>query len=690
VTLRPRIAWTVYGKELRETLRDRRTLVVMILLPLTLYPLLTLLFANLAVAQRKEEGERPSLVCLGKEATAHLRTALLARRKIELAGAACGRADLEARRVHVLVDVPQGFEEALFSDSPRSVRLLYDETEDASRLGLERTSEAIQGYVAALRRGRLLAAKLPETLVGPAPIEETSVASARDHGAALLARIVPMLLVFMVVLGAFYPAIDLTAGERERGTLETLLVAPITRLEIVVGKWLAVASIATLTGLLNLTSMGLTVGRMAQMALAGERSVAPTIRIPWSSLLASGIAIVPAALFFSALFMAVAALARSYKEAQAIVMPAYLCASLPALFAVLSGTELTIGTALVPGAGISLLVRAVIQGRVRGAPAGVALAAMAVYAGLALALAAGIYASEETLAGGAGVSPAARVRALFGWRRATDSAPARTALTPAEAMTLYSLLLCALIFLAVPMQQRAPLPGLLATQWGMLLPGVVIFLRLQRIDLGAALSIRRPSAKTVAAAILLGLSTWLLLSVFVEATLAKVFELHRFVEQMKRTLMPADSPRPLAFDLFLIAASPAICEELFFRGALLSGLRRTLSPWAAALVCGVLFGIFHLDLVRLLPTAVLGTILAWLTLAGGSILPAMIFHFLNNASAVLVTRFEARLGLSFLGTTAPLGLVGTVVAGMLFVAGVLLLRSAARDVRSQNATNPQM
>jgi membrane protease YdiL (CAAX protease family) len=152
----------------------------------------------------------------------------------------------------------------------------------------------------------------------------------------------------------------------------------------------------------------------------------------------------------------------------------------------------------------------------------------------------------------------------------------------------------------------------------------------------------------------------------------------RFVEEMKRALMPDDRPRPLAFDLFLIAASPAVCEELLFRGAILSGLRRGLRPRDAALASAALFGLFHLQLVRMLPTALLGLVLSSLVIASGSIVPAMVFHFLNNGAAVVVTR----LGLDAL--LEPRGRVGAValaVAAGLFVTGVLLARAEARRQR---------
>ncbi|HJZ83886.1 MAG TPA: ABC transporter permease subunit/CPBP intramembrane protease [Polyangia bacterium] len=676
MSFRPGVVLTLYGKEMRETLRDRRTIVVMILLPLTLYPLLTVLFASVAAAQRQKETDRPSQVCLSGPHSRALEQALSGPGpgKIALATGSCAEADLRRRSVQAILEVPAGFDDALTSAAPEPARILYDENEDVSRLAMTRVRDRVIAYAQARRSDFLHARGLPGALVSTQPAETRSVTSARENGAALLAKILPILVIFMVVLGAFYPAIDLTAGERERGTLETLLSAPVEPIEVIVGKWLATATIATVTGFLNLGSMALTVGQM--LHLAGAEGAAAIV-MPWSSVLLSGLAIIPSALFFAALFMAVAALARSYKEAQSLVMPVYLAVSLPATFAAMPGVELQVGTAVVPGAGVALLVKGIIQARLSTGPTVAALVSMLAYAGVALILAARIYTSEEAFAGeGAQGRLGDRLRALLvGPARAHIAL--RPAPSPAEAMTLFSLVVLLLFFVATPLQQRDLVRGLLLTQWAVLLGATLLFLRVQAIDVRQALGLRRPTLRACGAAVLMGASAWLLLSVLIDVLLARILPMQRLAEDMKRTLMA--SPRSLWFDLFLIAASPAVCEELLFRGAILSGLRRGLRPWTAALACGALFGIFHLHGLRVLPTALLGIILAWLAMTGRSIVPAMIFHFLNNGAAVVVTRLNAD---AVLDPHGRVGLAALAIAALAFATGVLLLRPAARALRA--------
>jgi sodium transport system permease protein len=113
------------------------------------------------------------------------------------------------------------------------------------------------------------------------------------------------------------------------------------------------------------------------------------------------------------------------------------------------------------------------------------------------------------------------------------------------------------------------------------------------------------------------------------------------VESLRRAVAPPDGGRGLLATLFLMALTPAICEEALFRGPILRGLRTRFSPVMAAVLTGLLFGIFHLDAWRLLPTALLGMALSGIALASDSIVPAMAAHFVNNACLIVLARLHA-------------------------------------------------
>ncbi len=190
------------------------------------------------------------------------------------------------------------------------------------------------------------------------------MATARELGGSVWSRLFPFLLVMMSLTGAFYPAIDFCAGEKERGTMETLLISPASRAEIVMGKFLTVMLASVMTALLNLLSMGLTglqlASQVGALAADGGRRAAAAVLAPptlqaafWMVLL-----LIPLAAFFSAVCLSLAVLARSMKEGQYYMTPLYLVC-LPLVFLTLApGIELDLFYSLVPITGVALLLRA--------------------------------------------------------------------------------------------------------------------------------------------------------------------------------------------------------------------------------------------------------------------------------------------------------------------------------------------
>src|SRR4029079_11855408 len=205
----------------------------------------------------------------------------------------------------------------------------------------------------------------PVPSIPPSGVPRTAVAEPVQARAAVWSKILPFVLMIWALTGAFYPAIDLCAGEKERGTLETLLSSPAARSEIVWGKLLTVMTFSMATSLLNLTSMTATgtfiVGQIQKMGAARlplEVGPPPLMAMFWLVL-----ALVPVSALFSALSLAIAAFARSSKEGQYYLMP-LLMISLPLMMLpVLPAAELDLGFSLIPLSGLLLLLRALIEGQ---------------------------------------------------------------------------------------------------------------------------------------------------------------------------------------------------------------------------------------------------------------------------------------------------------------------------------------
>ena len=277
-----------------------------------------------------------------------------------------GRA-IQEHAADAVVTIPADLRERLDRIQSEPIPIAYDSTNERSAITYLRLKDVIANWKKHVVASRLSRDKLPPSYTEPIQIKQVDVAPKGRRGVNVWARLFPFLLVMMSLTGAFYPAVDLCAGEKERGTMETLLISPASRAEIVMGKFLTIVLASMMTALLNLLSMGLTGVQLAHqagaMAASHPERLAETIAPP--SLLAAFwmvLLLVPLSVFFSAICLALAVLARSMKEGQYYMTPLYLVC-LPLIFLTLApGIELNLFYSLVPVTGVSLLLRALILG----------------------------------------------------------------------------------------------------------------------------------------------------------------------------------------------------------------------------------------------------------------------------------------------------------------------------------------
>jgi sodium transport system permease protein len=660
----------VAGKELRETLRDRRTLAVMILFPLVVYPLVSLATVQVLSTRLIRAEKEPARVTIaGPPALAQKVRARLTARNAPgseefafLDAPGGGAADVRAGKIDAAIAV----ETAPAGAVSAPLHVFVDETQERSRTARTRIEEALS----------------PSAEPGCAAafaVAVESVAPKTAVGGYLLSKILPLVIIVMVMLGAFHPAIDITAGERERSTLETTLSAPIARASLMTGKVLAVATLSSLSGILNLASMSITVLEGAKLASAGA-----TLSLPWANAgMAALLVIPPAAFLFASVMVAVGALARSFKEAQTLLTPVYFLCMAPSLLAALGDFELGAVNAFIPGIGVTLLARDVIAGHASAGVTAAVFASSIGYGAAALALACRLYDSERLLgADGAPLGLRAWLRHLaLGPQAAHDPAMKADRDAPptaGQALALYAV--AWLLLLAfIPIEAWRLAPGLALFEWVGLLGLTAVYARGSGRRWTAVLRLRAPSASAVAGAILIGGSAWLVVGLLFEWVMPPP---KNVVETLRKVITPSEGPGAFALALLLTAVSPAICEEALFRGPILRGLRTRFSALGSAILTGLLFGLFHGDVWRFIPAAILGFALSVIALAADSIVPAMIAHFTNNACIIALatsahddTAMSVKLRLALVGL-GSIGLIG---------GGFLLARAHRARMAAQSA-----
>ncbi len=637
---------TLFASELRSVLRDRRTLLVAVVLPMLVIPLFFFL------SQKAEEGREVRMeetvyrYALAGEAAevarqliqaaeAHAEAEEQGRLLLEEVVAADPEAALAAEELHLWVeavaaesieDVSDEGEgetgEARAADEGAMVpvfRLTF-------RSNWEGSSTASRAMGRRLREGReVLRARGMAALGFPieprdlAVLESRDVASAEALTGATLGRFATVFAMLFLLTGGSVVAADTLAGEKERGTLETLLTTGAGRREIVYAKQLLIIAVGVAIAAVQLVEL-FVLARLDLFALPAGLSVALS---PATALLLLLLLLPLAAMVASGLLW-LSGRAQSYKEFQIYFFPVFLVGLLPSLAAMLPGLPLRSAVALVPIANTSVAVREVLMDRLD-------LPMLALVLGVNLLVAWwGVRQTTKTLSTERLITAARvdRAEALGGPELFTRHAGRWFA-----AMWV-------LIFLASANGFFPSLQGqLLFNLVGVFLGGSLFLIWRYRLPWRETLSLR-PVRPAVLLAVLLGAPASFLAALAVGKVSFWLFPMPEgLLEDFGKSLMPESLP--LWQILFLITVLPAICEEVAFRGVLLSALRRRLRPLPLCLVVGLTFGIFHFQLIRILPTAVLGVVTCALTLWSGSILPAMLWHALNNGVAI----FSSRAGL---------------------------------------------
>jgi sodium transport system permease protein len=249
-------------------------------------------------------------------------------------------------------------------------------------------------------RERLEAKHLPENMVRPFDIKQQNVASPEKVGGALIGGLVPYFIILLCLTGAMYPAMDLTAGEKERGTIETILCSPVSRTHLVLGKFLMVLTASVATGVLSVISMVASFGagkKLLQGVANGAADTILQITVTGKAVISVFTMVLPLAVLFSAALLAIALFAKSYKEAQSYISPLMIVVVLPAVAAVLPGVELNTALALVPVLNTSLISKEIMTGTYHWKYIALIFASSCIYAAGAIAIAVKLFQREDVL-----------------------------------------------------------------------------------------------------------------------------------------------------------------------------------------------------------------------------------------------------------------------------------------------------
>ena len=399
---------TVYRKELRDSLRDRRTLISMIVVPTLMIPgiMLTVLVVSTKVVNKARE-EIPTVMVLGGDDSPMLRAALAANPKLHLVRTTTDwKQRISDKQLRAAVEIPAGFDAALDRGTPVEVKIYNYEGELRSGFAAGELRNFFNNYREKTVTARLVGRGLPAALVKPFEVKTQNVAPPEKVGGNLVGGMIPYLFILLCFTGAMYPAMDLTAGEKERGTMETILCSPVARIDLVLGKFLMVLTASLGTVVFSLTSMVLSFvigGALFASSGAGvavKKAAANMETIPMLDpvgVLTVLAMVLPVAVLFCAVLLAVSLYAKSIKEASSYVSPMIIVIIIPAMMGLLPGVELNARLALVPILNIALVSKELVSGVFHWNYLALIFGSTCLYAALALGLCVRMFNREEVM-----------------------------------------------------------------------------------------------------------------------------------------------------------------------------------------------------------------------------------------------------------------------------------------------------
>lgn len=662
---------TLYLKEMTDILRDRKTLLMMILLPVVLYPLL--FFLGIYIMSSTLSGGVQTYV-LGA-------SSLEGQEILEE-----GLADYEGNyQINIVRTNPEAgladvkVNALLFELEDGSYELQYDSSDTASSAAASIALTLLDSYKQDKTAEMIEAAGLDaETILNPVTYTKSDQASSEDTMGYLLGMILPFLLIASILMGALYPAIDVTAGEKERGTLETLLTLPISNMELLSGKFLAVATISIISALLNILSMGGSslIWYMSMMSSLGQNTSILRAFLPAMGIMA--VCMVIFAIMISAMLLCICINTSSFKEAQNMTTPIMLVVMVLGMGGMMQNVTLKQVIAI-PVVNISVLLRDVFSFQFDWPMIGLVLGINLLYAFVVMIMMSRIYHKETILFsdGMAGIK--------FFHNRKHILKKEGTVPGFGDVVILLGTALMLILTVGTYLETRFEGVGLLGIQAICLI--LPLFLAwYMKCDMKKVFSLVMPKKPFLS--VLGGVVLWAgvyLVILSVAPVIARIFPAS--TQSLETTDEYLKNMNPVLL-ILVVGIAPGICEEIFFRGFLFGTVREKTSKADAMIFSALLFGLYHMSLSRFFTTATLGLANAFALACTGSIFVPMLMHMLNNSVSclayILPESWADKLAIlngTFASTQQEIlvGLVGALVA----ICGIFLLVLSGRKARAK-------
>jgi sodium transport system permease protein len=356
---------TVFRKEMIDTLRDRRTIVFMVIIPLLLFPILFRVMFSVERSQSEKARTRKLRVaCVDNGNAARFAAMLSARDDVTVVRGLPPDsliAMIDADSLDGAFVVASDFDDEVAELKPGRVDFYYKSTDDRT-IVQDRLRETLEQYERELLDERFQRLEMDASIVDAVDSRTHNVASMKERIGKSVGGMLPYMFIIFCFIGAMYPAIDLGAGEKERGTMETLLTAPVNRFHILLGKFGVVVVSGIVSAVVSIAGLYLAIKQSSEIPPEFMDLIVKILG--WETILLLISLLLPLTIFFAGILLSVSLTARSFKEAQSLISPLNIAVIVPAAIGLIPGVTMTYATALVPVLNVSLATKEILAGTI--------------------------------------------------------------------------------------------------------------------------------------------------------------------------------------------------------------------------------------------------------------------------------------------------------------------------------------
>ena len=602
----------IYKKELKEIFKDKKAIFMTIFFPIILYPSLIAISSFLSLKGQDKVDKRINTIIIEKNVEEDFVEKIKKDSNFKIIEKSNFKEAVENKEVDIYLS---------FNKDEKVFNISYNSIKDESRSALDKLKIHLKEFKEMKQKSFLEQEGISENFLKMYSVDEENLASKENISNQILGIVFPLIILIPLIGSIIYSALDLTCGEKERKTIETLFILPVKNETIMLAKLLAVISMGIFGTIINF--LGMSLSYFIAKSLVKELNNYLSSNIDYNFIFKCLIMTIPLIFIISGIGLIVGLLSKDYKEAQNYVTPVYLILILPVYFVTSPGWALEGIMTYIPVLNVFLFYKDLSLGNVSSIAMFLVFLTNVSFATLVIIIFGKLFNSETILF---------IDEKGFNFSLKRIKAIEKKGLEISEVFIFYFIIMMLLVSLGGLLQLKLGVKGLFLTQVLFIMSPAIILIRFLNLNYKNLFPLKKLGFYDIIGSI----GFWLLILILV--VVISSLQLKLFPSQLDdlEILNKFMANTKLWEKILIFSLTPAICEEILFRGLIFGSLREKMSLKSATILSGLLFGIFHLYPGKILSTALLGMLFAYVVARTGSIVIAMILHFVNNAFSLLL------------------------------------------------------